>query len=156
MKKAFLLFGLLFAVFAFAPQNAFAQDDKNTPQMIERDPILESDANHNLEVARNYYRTKKAYKAVIMRFEETFASYPDYSKMDEFLYIAGMSSLYLSGNKGKQKLTVALNEDERKRFAPEKLREEAKMYLTMVVEKYPNSKFKDDAAKALKELGAEK
>jgi outer membrane protein assembly factor BamD (BamD/ComL family) len=72
--------------------------------------------------------------------------------MDEFLYIAGMSSLYLSGNKGKQKLTVALNEDERKRFAPEKLREEAKMYLTMLVEKYPNSKRKTDAQKALKEL----
>lgn len=153
MKKAFLAFGLFFAFFAFAGSNAFAQDVQTTPQQIERDPILEADANHNLEVAQNYFRTRKAYKAVILRFEETFAAYPDYSKMDEFLYIAGMSSIYLSGNKGKQKLTVALNEDERKKFAPEKLLEEAKMYLTMLVEKYPNSKRKADAQKALKELG---
>jgi len=154
MKKVFLVFGLFFAFFVFAASNAFAQEIQTTPQMVERDPILEADANHNLEVAQNYFRTRKAYKAVILRFEETFAAYPDYSKMDEFLYIAGMSSLYLSGNKGKQKLTVALNDDERKKFAPEKLLGEAKMYLTMIVEKYPNSKRKDDAQKALKELEA--
>ncbi len=148
MKKAFLIFGLFFSLFAFSAGNTFGQQ---TPE-IERDPIMEADANHNLEVANNYYRTKKAYKAVLLRFEETFAAYPDYSKMDEFLYIAGMSSFYLSNNKGKQKIDVGLTEDEKKKYAPEKLREEATMYLTMLVEKYPNSKFKNDAAKTLKEL----
>lgn len=149
MKKAFLIFGLLICFAAFSP-DVFAQ--KNVEQQVQRDPILEADAKANLDVAQTYFRTKKAYKAVILRFEETFAAYPDYSKMDEFLYIAGMSSYYLSNNKGKQKLTVALNDDERKKFAPEKLREEATMYLTMIVEKYPQSKYKDDAEKTLKEL----
>ncbi len=153
MKKAFLIFGLFFSLFVFSTVGTFGQQ---TQTEIQRDPILEADASHNLEVANNYFRTRKAYKAVLLRFEETFAAYPDYSKMDEFLYIAGMSSFYLSNNKGKQKITVAMNEDEKKKYAPEKLREEATMYLTMLVEKYPNSKYKSDAAKTLKELEAKK
>ncbi len=120
--------------------------------MVQRDPILEADANHNLEVAQNYFRLKKAYRAVLMRFEETFAAYPDYSKIDEFLYMAGMSSFYLSNNKGKQKVNAKDSEDDKKKYAPEKLREDATMYLTMLVEKYPQSKFKSDAEKTLKEL----
>ena len=35
------------------------------------DPILETDAKHNLDVARQAFRLKKAYKGVLMRFEET-------------------------------------------------------------------------------------
>lgn len=151
MKKAFLIFGLFVSLFAFSVGNAFGQQPIS-PE-IQRDPIMEADASHNLEVAQNYYRTRKAYKAVLLRFEETFAAYPDYSKIDEFLYIAGMSSFYLSNNKGKQKITAAgMTEDEKKKYAPEKLREEATMYLTMLVEKYPQSKFKNDAEKTLKEL----
>lgn len=149
MKKAFLILSL-FVCFAAFSATGFAQTP--TQPMVQRDPILEADANHNLEVAQNYYRTRKAYKAVLLRFEETFAAYPDYSKMDEFLYIAGMSSFYLSNNKGKQKINVGLTEDEKKKYAPEKLREDATMYLTMLVEKYPQSKFKSDAEKGLKEL----
>ena len=150
MKKAFLTFGLFLSLFAFSAGAAAAQAP--TPQELPRDPIMEADAKANLEVAQTYFRTRKAYKAVLLRFEETFAAYPDYSKMDEFLYIAGMSSYYLSQNKGKQKIDVGLNEDEKKKYAPEKLREDAQMYLTMIVEKYPNSKFKDNAEKTLKEL----
>ncbi len=149
MKKAFLIFSL-FVCFAAFSATGFAQTP--TQPMVQRDPVLEADASHNLEVAQNYYRTRKAYKAVLLRFEETFAAYPDYSKMDEFLYIAGMSSFYLSNNKGKQKINVGLTEDEKKKYAPEKLREDATMYLTMLVEKYPQSKFKSDAEKTLKEL----
>lgn len=149
MKKAFLIFSL-FVCFAAFSANAFAQTP--TQPMVQRDPVLEADANHNLEVAQNYFRTRKAYKAVLLRFEETFAAYPDYSKMDEFLYIAGMSSFYLSNNKGKQKIDVGLTEDEKKKYAPEKLREDATMYLTMLVEKYPQSKFKSNGEKTLKEL----
>ncbi len=154
MKKAFLIFGLLVTFFAVSAQDAFAQEEKQTPAQIEiqSDPLLEVDAKANLEAAQTYFRTRKAYRAVLMRFEETFAAYPNYSKMDEFLYMAGMSSFYLSQNKGKQKLTAASTDGEKERFAPERLREEATMYLTMLVQKYPNSKFKSDAAKTLKEL----
>ena len=117
------------------------------------DPILEADAKHNLDVAMQAFNPlKKAYKQVIMRFEETYAAYPEFSGMGTFLYIAGMSSYYLSNNKGKQKITVAMTEDEKKKYAPEKLREDATMYLTMLVQKYPKSKHKSDAEKTLKEL----
>jgi outer membrane protein assembly factor BamD (BamD/ComL family) len=146
MKKAFLIFSFFVSIFAFA-SSAHAQ--RNIEPQVERDPILEADAKHNLEVAKQYFKLKKAYKAVLMRFEETFAAYPDYSKMDEFLYLAGMSSFYLSENKGKQKV---VSEEEKKKFDPEKLREDATAYLSMIVEKYPQSEFKDEAEKTLKEL----
>ena len=152
MKKAFLLLGLFVSLLAFSAGSALAQQTPS-PEDLQVDPLLEADAKANLEVAQTYFRTRKAYKAVLMRFEETFASYPTYSKMDEFLYMAGMSSYYLSQNKGKQKITDAgATEDEKKKYAPEKLREDATMYLTMLVEKYPKSKFKNDAQKTLKEL----
>ena len=151
MKKA-LVFSIFLGFSLLTVFGGAVHAQKQIEPQVQRDPILEADASHNLEVATNYYRTKKAYKAVLLRFEETFAAYPDYSKMDEFLYIAGMSSFYLSNNKGKQKITVAATDDEKKKYAPEKLREDATMYLTMLVEKYPNSKYKDDAEKTLKEL----
>jgi len=36
------------------------------------------------------------------------------------------------------------------------LREDAKAYLSAIIEKYPNSQYKDDAQKTLKELEAMK
>ncbi len=148
MKKALLIFSFIFLVFTSA---SFAQ--KQIEPQVQRDPILEADARHNLEVAQQYFKLKKAYKAVLLRFEETFAAYPEFSKMDEFLYYAGMSSFYLSENKGKQKV---VSEADKKKFAPEKLREDSVAYLSTLVEKYPQSAFKTDAEKTLKELQAKK
>lgn len=153
MKKVFLFLSLFVCVFAFAPGAAFGQ--KQIEQQVQRDPILEADANHNLEVAQQYFKTKKAYKAVLMRFEETFAAYPDYSKIDEFLYLAGMSSFYLSNNKGKQKVD-AKSEEEKTKYTPEKLREDAIAYFSILVEKFPQSQFKPESEKTLKELQAKK
>src|SRR5687767_325658 len=99
MKKAFLIFGLLVTFFAASAQDASAQEKTEQQIEIQSDPLLEVDAKANLEAAQTYFRTRKAYRAVLMRFEETFAAYPNYSKMDEFLYMAGMSSFYLSQNK---------------------------------------------------------
>ena len=153
MKRNFLVLAFtFFSLFVFG-NTAFAQ--KQIEPQIQRDPILEADANHNLEVAQQYFKTKKAYKAVLMRFEETFAAYPEFSKMDEFLYLAGMSSFYLSENKGKQKIDTK-SEDEKKKYAPEKLREEATAYLAQIVGKYPQSAFKAEAEKTLKTLESKK
>ncbi len=88
---------------------------------LDTDPVLEQDAKHNLDVAWQAFTLKKAYKGALMRFEETFAAYPSFSKMDEFLYIAGMSSYYLSENKGKQKIDLK-SEKEKDKFAPAKLK----------------------------------
>jgi len=150
MKRAIISF--IFVVFGLLAFQNVAYGQRNVTPAIERDPVLEQDAKHNLDVARQaFLPMKKAYKQVLMRFDETFAAYPDFSQMDEFLYIAGMSSYYLAEGKGKQKVDEH-SEKEMKRFAPEKLREDAVMYLSMVVEKYPQSKFRPDAEKALGEI----
>ena len=150
MKKALLIFSFVFLTFA---STTFAQ--RNIEPKIERDPILEADANHNLEVAWQYFKLKKAYKAVLMRAEETIAAHPEFSKMDEILFLSGMSSFYLSENKGKQKIDLEQEKDKAK-FAPEKLREDAVAYLSQLVENHPQSKYKDDAEKVLAELKAKK
>ena len=151
MKNIFLTFAFIIFGFSAFASSSYAQ--KQIEPQIQRDPILEADAKHNLEVAAQYFKLKKAYKAVLLRFEETFAAYPDFSKMDEFLYYAGMSSYYLSENKGKQKV---ISEEEKKKFAPVKLREDAKAYFSAIVEKYPQSPYKGEAEKTLKELEAKK
>ncbi len=148
MKKAIFIFSFILLTFA---SSAYAQ--KQIEPQVQRDPILEADAKHNLDVANQYFKLKKAYKAVLMRFEETFAAYPEFSRMDEFLYLAGMSSYYLSENKGKQKI---VSEEDKEKFAPEKLREDAKAYLSAIVEKYSQSQYKDEAEKTLKELEEKK
>ncbi len=127
----------------------FAQ--RNVTPAIDKDPILELDAKHNLDVAWQAFRLKKAYKGVIMRFEETYAAYPMFSKIEEFLYLAGMSSYYLSKNEGKQKVNLKLDK-EKEKFAPEKLREDAAAYLSLMLEKNPQSQYKSEAEKVLTEL----
>src|SRR4051794_5231272 len=146
MRTKLIILSLLLIV---CSGSAFSQ--RNVTPAIDRDPVLEQDAKHNLEVARNAFNLKKAYKGVLLRFEETYAAYPDFSKIDEFLYLAGMSSYYLSENKGKQKVDFK-NDKEKEKFAPDKLRKDAVNYLTQVVEKYPQSTFATDAKKTLEEL----
>lgn len=141
MKKAFLIFGFIFLTFA---PNAFAQ--KQIEPKIDRDPMLEADAMHNLEVSRQYFKLKKAYLAVKMRLEETIAANPNFSRMDEVLYLLGMSNYYLSEGKGKQKV-----KDDKTR-----LREDAVAYLAQMVEQYPQSEFKPPAEKTLKLLQSKK
>ncbi len=153
MKKVILSISFAAAFLMILSVPVFSQ--RNVTQAIDKDPILEQDAKHNLDVAWQSFRLKKAYKGVIMRFEETYAAYPTFSKIEEFLYLAGMSSYYLSENKGKQKVNLKL-EKEKDKFAPEKLREDAVAYLSLMIEKNPQSQYKDEAEKVLKELQAVK
>ena len=153
MRNKLLTFVLsLTALTVFNSAN-FAQ--RNIEPAIDREPILELDAKHNLDVARQAFRLKKAYKGVLMRFEETYAAYPSFSKMEEFLYLAGMSSYHLSENKGKQKVKLKLDK-EKDKFAPAKLKEDALAYLSLMLEKNPDSQYKNEAEKVLKELQAAK
>jgi outer membrane protein assembly factor BamD (BamD/ComL family) len=147
MKKAILIFSLL-----ILGCGAFAVE-VNAQKKSEKQQIspIEMDAFHNLEVAEQYF-IKKRHKAVLLRLEETMAAHPEFSRMDEVLYFMGMSSFYMAEGKTKQPLAANASEDEKKRFAPEKLREDALAYLSMLVEKYPNSKRVGDAQKTIKEL----
>ncbi len=146
MKRALISFTFVIVTGLFLTESASAQ--RNIDPAIDRDPILEQDATHNLDVAWQSFRLKKAYKGVLMRFEETFAAYPTFSKMDEFLYLAGMSSYYLSENKGKQKVNLK-SDKEKEKFAPTKLREDAVAYLSILIEKHPQSQYRDEAEKTL-------
>lgn len=150
MKKTFL--SLIFTIAAVSALSVSISAQRNVTPAIERDPILEADAKHNLDVARQAFTPlKKAYKQVLLRFEETYAAYPEFSQIDEFLYIAGMSSYYLANNKGKQKIDPK-SEKEKEKFAPEKLLSDARAYLGTLIDKHPQSKFVEDAKKTLAQI----
>ena len=146
MKRAIISIVFLGIFGTVLTSSAVAQ--RNIDPAIDRDPLLEQDAKHNLDVAWQAYRLKKAYKGVLMRFEETFAAHPEFSKIDEFLYLAGMSSYYLAEGKGKQKVNLK-SDREKDKYAPTKLREDAVAYLSMLIEKNPQSQYRDDAEKTL-------
>jgi outer membrane protein assembly factor BamD (BamD/ComL family) len=145
--KRFLI-ALLVISFALGVQAsaAYAQGAAKTgpdPSTL-RDEDLEKDSLHNLEVARHYFKLKKAYVAAIKRCEEIDAGNPNFAKMDEVLFIAGESSLRLAENRGKQKI---------KDKTPEQLNQDARVYLSRLVAGYPNSVFLKQAEEDLKALG---
>jgi outer membrane protein assembly factor BamD (BamD/ComL family) len=117
-----------------------------------RDVESEKAAKHELEVARHYFKNKKAYYAAFKRCEELAAGYPEFYKIDEVLYIAGMSSLFLSEGKGKQK-PPASTPEKREEFSPENMRETARDYLTRLVNDHPKSDFLKEAQEALVRIG---
>jgi outer membrane protein assembly factor BamD (BamD/ComL family) len=54
-----------------------------------RDPILETTAKHNLDVARWYLTKRKAYEGARDRLQEIMEAYPEFSRMDEVLFLMG-------------------------------------------------------------------
>ncbi|HEX8853377.1 MAG TPA: outer membrane protein assembly factor BamD [Pyrinomonadaceae bacterium] len=119
---------------------------KGPDPTVIADAELEKEALHNLEVAKHYFKMKKAYVAAATRAEEIVAGYPSFTRTDEALYIAGMSNLYLAEGKGKQKSTAPAD----------KLRDEARAYLSRIVEEFPESDFRGRAEEELRKLGSAK
>ena len=145
MKKFCLLVICSLALFVAAPLARAQGNAKQGPDVV-RDPDLEKDSLHNLEVARHYFKLRKAYIAALQRCEEIIAGNPVFSKIDEVLYLAGESSLRLAENKGKQASKVT----------SDKLREDARDYLSQLVNGYPDSSFRKQAEDDLKGLGGPK
>ena len=112
-------------------------------------------AKHELEVARHYFKLKKAYRAALTRTSELIAGYPQFSRLDEALYIAGMSAVYLLEGKGKQQLPKPAPDDPNA-LTPENVRETARMHLERIVTNFPNSDFRKQAEAALAQLGPAK
>src|SRR6266550_5524970 len=137
MKKVFFLLVVLVTALFVSASASYGQGKAKTgpdPSTI-RDSDLEKDSSHNLEVARHYFKLKKAYLAALKRCEEIDAGNPNFARMDEVLYIAGESSLRLAENGGKQKTKNVLPTDvqakERqitKYKDPEELRQDARVY----------------------------
>ena len=92
-----------FLLVVFRPRLLLAQGVRSGPDpQTFRDPDLERDSHHNLEVAKNYFKLKKAYVAALKRCEEIIAGNPNFAKIEEVLWMAGQSSLSLAESKGKQ------------------------------------------------------
>ena len=159
MKKiAFLTMIFALALFLSAGVcQAQGGGAKQGPDVV-RDPDMEKDSLHNLDVARQYFKLKKAYVGALERCEEVLAGNPAFSKIDEVLFIAGASSLNLAEAKGKQKPDkYVIHEGEKKTtLTAQEFREKARDYLSQLVNSYPQSKFKDEALENLKSLGGAK
>ena len=153
MKRNLLI--ALFALACLFSLSGSALAQKQIEPTVQRDQLMEQDARHNLDVANQYFKLKKAYVGSLTRCEEIIAANPMFSRIDEVLYVAGMSSYYLAEGKGKQK-PVLKTDDAKKKYDPVKLREDAVAYLNQLIENYPQSPFLADAKKALEEIEAKK
>lgn len=152
--KAILVVALISSVFGIAKAQGAAKQGPN----VNRDPDMETEAKHNLEVARQYFKLRKAYVASLQRCEEVLAANPAYSRIDEILYIAGKSSLNLAEGKGKQKSDqyVVHDGDKKVTLSVDEFRDKARDYLSQLVNGYPQSAFRDEANAELKALGGAK
>ena len=143
MNKYLMLFaGLLVMLFLSAPLSSAQGVARTSPEVVA-DAELEKDSQHNLTVARHYFKLKKAYVAALKRCEEIDSANPNFARMDEVLYIAGLSSLRLADSKGKQKSMKSADD----------LRLDARVYLSRLVAGYPNSSFVKEAQTELAALG---
>ena len=158
MKKSCLIASVILTVCAILPLAVRAQGAAKQGPEIMRDPILEKDSLHNLEVARQYFKLRKAYVAALERCEEVLAANPEFSKIDEVLFIAGQSSANLAEEKGKQKPNqYVIHEGEKKvTLTSAEFREKARGYFSQIVTEHPQSSFRGQADAALKVLGEPK
>ena len=125
--------GFIFALtilFASAAQAA-AQGPASGPLEPPRDATKEIAAKHNLEVARWYLTKRKAYDGARDRLQEIIETYPDFSRMDELVFLLG---------EAHEKLGKA---------------ETASDYYNKLVKHYPDSEFVKKARERLDKLKPE-
>jgi hypothetical protein len=157
MRSKLGLLSLLFCAILLSAPAVYGQGGVKSgpdPSTI-RDPDLEKDSLHNLEVARNYFKLKKAYVAALMRLEEIIAGNPNFSKIEEVYLMAGQSSIWLADGKGKQKPDqyVTLEGGTKHTLTPQQFREIGRGYLSKLVTDYPNGAFTKQAEEELRALG---
>jgi hypothetical protein len=157
MRASFLwIFVVVVALFVAAPATR-AQGVRSGPDPSTlRDPDLERDSLHNLEVARNYFKLKKAYVASLKRCEEIIAGNPNFARIEEVLLMAGQSSLWLADKKGKQSpdLYVTFDGGEKRTLTSEQFREMGRDYLNKLIKDHPDSPFAKEAREELSALEA--
>jgi outer membrane protein assembly factor BamD (BamD/ComL family) len=158
MKKKVLRIASVAAVVLLFSVAAFAQGGAKKGPEVSRDPDMEKEALHNLEVARQYFKLRKAYVAALQRCEEVLAGNPTFSKIDEVLFLAGQSSLNLAEGKGKQKPDqyVIHDGDKKVTLRAQEFRDKARDYLSQLYNDFPQSSFRSQAEDDLKALGGPK
>ena len=149
---------LLAATLLLASSFALGQGGVKQGPDVVRDPDMEKESLHHLEAARLYFKLRKAYVASLQRCEEVLAGNPEFSKIDEILFIAGESSLNLAEGKGKQNANqyVIREGDKKTTLSTNEFRDKARDYLSQLVNQYPQSPFRGEAAEDLKALGGPK
>jgi outer membrane protein assembly factor BamD (BamD/ComL family) len=65
------------------------------PMAPPRDSAMEVTAKHNLEVARWYLVKRKAYEGARDRLQEIIDTYPEFSRIDEVIFLMGEAHLKL-------------------------------------------------------------
>src|SRR4030095_1582822 len=87
---------LALTVAAVCNSSSIAQGVK--PIEAPRDAAKEIAAKHNLEVARWNLTKRKAYEGARDRLQEIIDTYPDFSRMDEVVFLMGEVFLKLGKN----------------------------------------------------------
>src|SRR6266550_4127491 len=157
MNRIWLAFFALIISLVVSVPASYAQGAAKTgpdPATI-RDAELEKDSLHNLQVARNYFKLKKAYVASLKRCEEIIAGNPNFANIDEVLFIAGASARLLAEGRGKQKpeLYVTYDATTKKGLTAEEFRNGARSYLTQLINEHPQSSFRREAEAELQAVG---
>lgn len=103
---------------------------QKNPQLLKRFiQAQEGLASHELNIMRFYFKNRKAWNGVIQRGLPIVKKYPDFSRLDETLFLLGMA--YLE----KEDTT------------------EAGKYLKRLVREFPDGEFRDKAAEQLEKIG---
>jgi outer membrane protein assembly factor BamD (BamD/ComL family) len=158
MKNGFIAFTLLIVPLLLATPLSYSQGRAKTGPANGGQSDMDIDAMHNLVVAREYFKLKKAYVASLQRCEEVVAANPAFSRIDEVLFIAGESSMNLADGKGKQTASqyVIHDGDKKLTLTNDELRDKARDYLSQLVKDHPDSAFRSKAEEDLKQLGPSK
>jgi tetratricopeptide (TPR) repeat protein len=93
----FIARGLVFTFLLIASMTSAASAQGPARGRIEppRDETMEITAKHNLEIARWYLTKRKAYEGARDRLQEIVDTYPDFSRMDEVVFLIGEAHLKL-------------------------------------------------------------
>lgn len=130
MKFFATMFIFALVVFAVSGSASLAQGP-GKPIEAPRDAAMEIAAKHNLEVARWNVTKRKAYEGARDRLQEIIDTCPDFSRMDEVVFLMG--EVYLK-----------LGKDEK-----------AADYYNRLLKAYPDSEFAKKTRARLDELKVE-
>lgn len=120
-----------FAIIAVLCGSSTQAQGPGKPIEAPRDAAKEIAAKHNLEVARWNVTKRKAYEGARDRLQEIIDTYPDFSRMDEVVFLMG--EVYLKLGKSEQ----------------------ASDYYNKLLKDYPASEFAKKARTRLDELKVE-
>ena len=122
---------LLLTLFVLGCSSVMAQGPSK-PMTPPRDSTMEVAAKHNLDVARWYLVKRKAYEGARDRLQEIIDTYPEFSRIDEVMFLLAEAHLKL------------------------KKSDKADEYYSKLLKEYPESEFAKKARERLDEMKAEK